>query len=99
MGFPDGLDGKASACNVGDPSSIPGSGRSPGEGNGNPLQYPCLENPMDRGAWQVTVHGVAKSLTRLATSLSLFMLKDKTTVEFLVIALYLKIDAYTIFGH
>ena len=54
---------------------------------------------MDRGAWQATVHGVAKSLTRLATSLSLFMLKDKTTVEFLVIALYLKIDAYTIFGH
>ena len=82
-----------------DLGSLPGSGRSPGEGNGNPLQYPCLENPMDRGAWQATVHGVAKSLTRLATSLSLFMLKDKTTVEFLVIALYLKIDAYTIFGH
>ena len=46
-GFPDGSDGKASACNVGDPSSIPGLGRSPGEGNGNPFQYPCLENLMD----------------------------------------------------
>ena len=49
-----------------DVGSIPGSGRSPGEGNGNPLQYPCLENPMDRGAWRATVHGVAKSRTRLS---------------------------------
>ena len=49
--FPGGSGGKASACNVGDPGSIPGSGRSPGEGNGNPLQYSCLENPMDREAW------------------------------------------------
>ena len=47
-------------------SSIPGSGRSPGEGNGNPLQYSCLENPMDRGVWQATVHRVAKSQTRLS---------------------------------
>ena len=53
------------ACNVGDLGSIPGSGRSPGEGNGNPLQYSCLENPMDGGAWRATVHGVAKSRTRL----------------------------------
>ena len=53
-GFPGGLDGKASACSEGDPGSIPGSGRSPGRGNGNPLQYPCLENSMDRGAWQAT---------------------------------------------
>ena len=60
MGFPGGLDGKESASNAGDPSSIPGSGRSPGEGHGNPLQYSCLENPTDRGAWQATVHGVAK---------------------------------------
>ena len=52
-------DGKASACNVGDPGSIPGSGRSPGEGNGNPLQYCCLENSTDRGTLQATVHGVA----------------------------------------
>ena len=50
-GFPGGSDGKASAYNAGDLGSIPGLGRSPGEGNGNPLQYPCLENPMDRGAW------------------------------------------------
>ena len=48
MGFPGGSDSKASACNVGDPGSIPGSGRSPGEGNGNPLQYSCLENPIER---------------------------------------------------
>ena len=61
-----GLDSKESACNAGDPGSIPGSGRSPGEGNGNPLQYSCLENPMDRGAWWVTVYGVAKSRTRLS---------------------------------
>ena len=103
MGFPGGSDDKASACNAGDPSLIPGSGRfpeegigyplqyswvslvvqmvnnlpamretwvlaqgrSPGEGNGNPLQYSCLENSVDRGAWQATVHGVAKSQTRL----------------------------------
>ena len=63
MGFPDGSDGKESACSAGDPGSIPGSGRSPGEGNGNPLQYPYLENPMDRGAWWATVHGDLKSST------------------------------------
>ena len=51
MGFPGGSEVKASAWNAGDPGSIPGSGRSPGEGNGNPLQYSCLENPMDGGAW------------------------------------------------
>ena len=54
---------KASAYKAEDPGSIPGSGRSSGEGNGNPLQYSCLENPMDGGAWQATVHGVAKSWT------------------------------------
>ena len=59
-GFPGGSDGKESACNAGDPGSIPGSGRSPGEVNGYPLQYSCLENPMDRGALQATVHGVTK---------------------------------------
>ena len=63
MGLPGGSDGKGSACNAGDPGSIPGLGRSPGEGNGNPLQNSCLENPMDRGAWWATVHGVAKSRT------------------------------------
>ena len=55
--------GKASACNAGDLGSIPGSGRSPGEGNGNPLLYSCLENPVDGGAWWATVHGVTKSQT------------------------------------
>ena len=55
-----------SASNVGDPGSIPGSGRSAGEGNGNPLQYSCLENPMDRGAWWAIVHGIAKSWTWLS---------------------------------
>ena len=65
-GFPGGSEGKTSACNAGDLGSIPGSGRSPGEGNGNPLQYSCLENPMDRGAWWATVNGVAKSQTRLS---------------------------------
>ena len=63
MSFPGGSDDKASADNVGNPGSIPGSGRSSGEGNGNPLQYSCLENPMDGGAWWATVHGVAKSQT------------------------------------
>ena len=61
--FPGGSDGKASAYNVGDAASIPGSGRSPGGGNGNPLQYSCLENSMDKGGWQVTVHGVSKTRT------------------------------------
>ena len=63
MGFPGGSVGKESACIAGDLGSIPGSGRSLGEGNGNPLQYSCLENPMDREAWWATVHGVAKSWT------------------------------------
>ena len=57
----NGSDGKEAACNVGDPGLIPGWGRSSGEGNGNPLQYSCLENFTDRGAWQVAVCGVAKS--------------------------------------
>ena len=65
-GFPGGSEVKAPACNAGDLGSIPGLGRSTGEGNGNPLQYSCLENPMDGGAWWATVHGVAKSQTRLS---------------------------------
>ena len=64
-GFPDGSEVKASACNAGDLGLIPGLGRTPGEGNGNPLQYSCLENPVDGGAWWATAHGVAKSWTRL----------------------------------
>ena len=64
-GFPGGSEVKGSASYTEDLGSIPGSGRSPGEGNGNPLQYSCLENPTDRGAWRTTVHGVAKSHTQL----------------------------------
>ena len=71
MGFAGGSEVKASASNAEDLGSIPGSGRSPGEGNGNPLQDSCLENPMDGGAWWVTVHGVAKSQTRLSNFTSL----------------------------
>ena len=63
MDFPGGSDGKASVYNAGDPGLIPGSGRSPGEGKGNPLQYSCLENPMDGGPWWAIVHGTAESST------------------------------------
>ena len=63
---PIGSADKESACNTGDASLIPGSGRSPGEGNGSPLQSSCLKNPMGRGAWRATVCGVPKSLTRLS---------------------------------
>ena len=66
MGFPGGSDGKESACNAGDPDSIPELGRSPGEGKGYPPQYSCLENPVDRGTWRATVHVVAKSWTGLS---------------------------------
>ena len=62
-GFPGSSDGNESACSVGDLGLIPGLGRSPGEGNGNPLQYSCLGNPTDGGAWQATVHGVTKNRT------------------------------------
>jgi len=66
MGFPGGSAGKESACSAGDLDSIPGLGRCPGGGHGNPLQYACLENPTDRGAWWATVHGVAKSQRQLS---------------------------------
>ena len=66
LGILGGSDGKESACNAGDPASILGSGGFTREGNGNPLQYSCLENSMDRGAWQTTIHGVAKSWTWLS---------------------------------
>ena len=62
-GFPDGSDGKESACNAGDLGSIPGMGRSPGEVNGYPVQYSCLEDPMDRVAWQAIVRGITESDT------------------------------------
>ena len=74
-GFPGGSDGKASAYSAGDPGSISGSGRSPREGNGSPLQYACLENPMDGGTWQATIHGVTKSRTRLSEFTSLHLEK------------------------
>ena len=67
MGFPSSSVGKESACNAGDVGLFPGLGRYPGEGNGNTLQHSCLENPMDRGAWQATVHGVSRVRHDLAT--------------------------------
>src|SRR5574337_1309236 len=71
-GFPGGSEVKASACNAEDLGSIPGSGRYPGEGNGNPLQYSCLENPLGGGAWWAAVHGVDNSRTRLSDFTLLF---------------------------
>ena len=81
--FPSGSDGKASSYNVGDLGSIPGLGRSPGEENGNPLQYSCLENSIDRGAWWTTVHGVAKSQTRLSDFffLSFFQVLNSASLQ------------------
>ena len=66
IGFPGGSDGTETACNAGNLGSVPGQGRSPGEGNSYSLQYSCLENPMDRGAWQARVHGVTKSQIQLS---------------------------------
>ena len=79
LDFPGGSDSKASAYNVGDPGLIPGSGRSSGEGNGNPLQYSCLENPMDRGAWWATVHRVSKTESHLTNHSDLAI--NEETVE------------------
>ena len=79
--FPGGSDGKASVYNVVDPGSISGLGRSPGEGNGNPLQDYCLENPMDRGAWQATVHGVTNSQTRLSNFTILYYTLGQSSYE------------------
>ena len=76
LGFPGSSEVKASACNEGDLGSIPGLGRSPGEGNGNPLHYSCLENPMDGGAWWATVHGVEKSRTWLRDFTFTFTLSE-----------------------
>ena len=72
IGFSGGSVGKESACNAGDLDSIPGSGRSPGEGNGNPLQYSCLENPMDRGTWWAIVHRVPKRHDWTTNTFSIF---------------------------
>ena len=73
QGSPGGSDSKESAYSAGDPGSIPGSGGYAGEGNGNPLQYSCLENSTDRGAWQATVHGTAKIWTQLSDFTFLFL--------------------------
>ena len=86
MDFPGGSDSKASAYNAGDLGLIPGSGISSGEGNGNPVQYSCLENPMDGGAWYLTVHEVAKSQTWLSdfTSLHILTTDEYTTLTVLL---------------
>ena len=84
MGFPGGSVVKNPPANAGDSGLISWSGRSPGEGNGNPLQYSCLENPMDRGAWQATVHGVTKESDRteqLSLSLNPHFLMDSFRIE------------------
>ena len=86
-GFPGGSEVKASAWNVGDLGSIPGWGRFPGEGNGNPLQYSCLENPMDGGAWWATVHRVARSQKRLSDFTSLQVRIPRLKSKFLPIFL------------
>ena len=96
MAFPGGSDGKAPAYNAEDLGSIPGSGKSPGEGNGNPLQYSCLENPMDGGAWLATVHGVAKSRTRLSDSLSL---SNNKYMFYILIDLYIVYAIYCYIFH
>ena len=93
MGFPSGSEVKASASNAGDRGSIPGSGRSPGEGNGNPLQYSCLENPMDGGTWYATVHGIGESDTteQLHSSLYDYTVKESEAAQ-LCLALHNPMD-------
>ena len=76
MGFPGGSDGKEFACNTGDLGLIPGLGRSPGEGNGYPLQHSCMENPMDKGAWLATVHRVTSSQTGLSNFVTFYNVPD-----------------------
>ena len=88
-GFPGGSGDKASACNAGNPASIPRSGRSTGEGNGNPLRYSCLENSSDGGAWWATVHAITKSRTRLndfTFSFHFHALEKEMATHFSVIA-------------
>ena len=82
MDFPGGSEGKVSVYNAGDLGSIPGLGRSAGEGSGNPLQYYCLKNPMDREAWQAAVYGVTKSRTRLSDFTSLDINQSKKSRKY-----------------
>ena len=93
LGFPGGSDGKESACNVGDLGSIRGSGRSPWVGNGNPLQYSCLENSVDRGAWQSTVHGVTKSWTQV--NYSYFLSLKNSLVKRASFCIYIWMQFYS----
>ena len=88
--FPGGSDGEESTCNLGDPGSIPGLGRSPGGEHGNPLQYSCLENPMDRGAWWATVHGIAELDTSEWLTLSILFIDKRLQGALLKRQLYLK---------
>ena len=85
-GFPGGSEVKVSACNAGDLGSIPGLGRSPGEGNGNPFQYSCLEKPMDRGAWWAIVHGIHRVRHDWATSLHFNIQKNTIKLKFIPLA-------------
>ena len=98
-GFPGGSDGKESACNMGDPSLIPGSGTSPGKGNGNPVQYSCLENPMDGGAWRATVHGVTQSWTQPSDFTFTFlhfhsMNKTRVCINCICFSIYINIHCF-----
>ena len=101
LGFPGSSEVKASARNAGDLGSIPGLGRCPGEGNGNSLQYSCLENPMDGGAWWATVHGVAKSRTRLSdlTFHWVYFLNTCECLRFSPYPLHLPWSKAAIFSH
>ena len=94
LGFPCSSVGKESAYNAGDLGSIPGLGRSPGEGNGNPLQYSCLENLMDRAAWQATVHVIARIGHDLVTKLPLVTESVQLTVCSLVEGYMLQTNMY-----
>ena len=104
-GFPLGSDRKESACSVGVPGLIPGLGRSPGEGNGNPLQYSCLENPVDRGAWQATVHEVTELdmtewliYTHTHTHIVLFLIFWGISILFSIVAAPIYILTNNIWG-
>ena len=101
--FPGGSDTKESTCNAGDPSLIPGWGRSPAEGNVNPLQYSCLENSMDRGAWWNAAHGVTKNRIQLSDELTpslfsfshVFISLNSCHMEWFIFALKIEIHTHT----